>query len=118
VLGRLARVSGGEFSAQVPLRQGANLIDVGASARGAGSTWTALRVVREVLIEMPDVGGESADLAIGALKGLGLRTEVRERDGLFDELLPGPARVCEQRPRAEARVTKGTRVALTVSKGC
>src|SRR5215207_3794160 len=41
VLGRPARVTRGEFSAVVPLRVGSNLIDVGASARGAAPAWNA-----------------------------------------------------------------------------
>src|SRR5215207_9284390 len=41
VLGRRARVARGEFRAVVPLRVGSNLIDVGASARGAAPAWNA-----------------------------------------------------------------------------
>src|SRR5215207_4939056 len=41
VLGRPARVARGEFRAVVPLRVGSNLIDVGASARGAAPAWNA-----------------------------------------------------------------------------
>src|SRR5829696_7819437 len=54
VLGRPAHVAQGEFRTEVPLRAGSNLIDVGASARGAAPVWNALRVTREVLVKLPD----------------------------------------------------------------
>ena len=56
VLGRRARVARGEFSVVVPLREGSNLIDVGASARGASPAWNALRVTREVPVNAARTG--------------------------------------------------------------
>jgi PASTA domain/Glucodextranase, domain B len=118
VLGQPARVVNGRFSTRVPLREGANVIDVGASARGAASAWTAVRVVRESLVEVPDVGGESRDDAVSAIEALGLQADVREERGILDEFLPGEPRVCDQRPRPGAEVAKGARVRVTVSKTC
>src|SRR5829696_9715571 len=44
VLGRQAAVAQGEFHTRVPLREGSNVIDVGASARGAAPAWRTVRV--------------------------------------------------------------------------
>src|SRR5215208_1149321 len=72
VLGRRARVVRGELRAVVPLREGSNLIDVGASARGAAPAWNALRITREVLVRLPDLVGATPDDAIARLDALGL----------------------------------------------
>src|SRR3954469_7096081 len=61
VLGRRADVSGGAFTAQVPLEAGANVIDVVASARGRTAAFAALRVTREDRISVPDLLGVVAD---------------------------------------------------------
>ena len=89
VLGRPARVARGEFRAVVPLRVGSNLIDVGASARGAAPAWNALRVTREVLVKLPDLTGATEDDAMARLDALGLRAEVEEEGSLLDALLGG-----------------------------
>ena len=71
VLGRRVRVARGEFRATVPLEAGSNLIDVGASARGAAPAWNALRVTREVLVTLPDLIGATRADAIDAARGSG-----------------------------------------------
>jgi hypothetical protein len=118
VLGQSAIVAGGEFRARVPLRPGPNLIDTGASARGAAPAWAAVRVTREILVTVPDLVGASRDDAVSRLDALGLRVEVEEEDGLLDALLPGDWGVCELQPDAGAELPKGARVHLTVSKTC
>ncbi len=118
VLGRPATVTGGLFRARVPLREGQNVIDVGASARGAAPAWTALRVARVIVVPVPDLAGESRHDAVDSLEALGLAAEVREEQGLLDRFLPGDWSVCETRPQAGAKVPKGARVQLTVSKTC
>jgi hypothetical protein len=118
VLGRRARVVRGEFRALVPLRAGSNLIDVGASARGAAPAWDALRVTREVLVEVPDLVGASRDDAIDRLDALGLSAEVDEQGDLLDELLGGEWFVCESSPAAGSEVPRGSSIHLTVSRGC
>ena len=118
VLGRRARVVRGEFRTVVPLREGSNLIDVGASARGAAPVWDALRVTREVLVTVPDLTGATRDDAIARLDDLGLRAEVQEEGGLLDELLGGDWFVCETQPPAGSDVRRGARVHLVVAKGC
>jgi PASTA domain/Glucodextranase, domain B len=118
VLGRRARVVRGEFRAVVPLRAGSNLIDIGATARGASPAWDALRVTREVLVELPDLIGATRDDAIDRLDALGLRAEVDEAGGLLDELLGGDWIVCASDPPPRSEVPRGASIHLTVSKGC
>jgi hypothetical protein len=116
--GRAAPVTNGEFRAQAPLREGANVIDVGASAPGARTAWSALRVARETLVSVPELAGAGRDDAVDRLESLGLRTEVHEGGGLIDRLLPGDWRVCETQPRAGAELRRGATVRVAVSKSC
>jgi hypothetical protein len=118
VLGRRATVSRGRFSARVPLRQGSNVIDVGASADGAVTSWTAVRVSRVVVVEVPDLAGSSRGDAVDRLESLGLRAQVDESEGFLDRFLPGDPSVCETKPDAGTELPKGSRVRLTVSKTC
>src|SRR5215217_4938915 len=116
VLGRPARVVRGEFRLVVPLQVGSNLIDVGASARGAAPAWNALRVTREVVVRVPDVIGASRDDAVSQLEALGLRAEVDEEGDLLDELLGGDWFVCATRPPAGSGVPSGSEVRVTVAR--
>ncbi|HEY1358505.1 MAG TPA: PASTA domain-containing protein [Thermoleophilaceae bacterium] len=118
VLGHEAQVSGGEWHAQVPLREGMNVIDVGASAHGARTAWSALRVSRQSLVKLPDLSGDSRDDAVDRLESLGLRADVKEESGLFDRFLPGGWGVCGTSPDAGAELPKGAHVRLDVSKTC
>jgi hypothetical protein len=118
VLGRRARVIRGEFRAVVPLREGSNLIDVGASAQGASPAWDALRVTREVLVRLPDLTGATRDDAIDRLDSLGLRAEVQEEGDLLDELLGGDWTVCETQPTAGSDVRRGSRIHVVVARSC
>ena len=118
VLGRRARVVRGKFRTVVPLREGSNLIDVGARAPGAAPVWEALRVTREVLVNLPDLTGATRDDAIARLDALGLRAEVQEEGDLLDELLGGDWFVCETQPPAGSDVRRGPRIHLVVAKGC
>jgi hypothetical protein len=118
VRGREASVAGGKFHARVPLEEGANVIDVAASAGGRATAWRAVRVARQVVVEMPDVVGDSRDDAVERLEDLGLRPQVEETDGLLDRFLPAGWGVCETSPEAGTEVLKGARVRLTVSKTC
>jgi hypothetical protein len=118
VLGRRTRVVRGAFRTVVPLREGSNLIDVGAIARGAAPAWEALRVTREVLVAVPHLAGATRDDAIARLDALGLRAEVQEEGDLLDELLGGDWIVCETQPRAGSEVRRGARIHLVVARGC
>ena len=119
VAGRQAAVSGGEFRREVELREGSNVIDVGASADGARTSWAALRVARQTLVSVPDLAGEGRDDAVEQLEDLGLRAEVEEEPGsLLDDLLGGEPQVCETQPGPEAELPRGASVRVTVARGC
>ena len=117
-LGRPVHVARGEVRTVVPHRAGANLIDVGASARGAAPSWNALRVTREALVTLPDLIGATRDDATDQLDALGLRSEVQEEGDLLDELLGGDWFVCASDPPAGSDVQRGARIHLIVAKGC
>jgi Glucodextranase, domain B/PASTA domain len=119
VLGQDTQVSaGGSFTASVPLRAGANVIDVIATARGREPSMTALRVTREVPVEVPDLGGMNVEELQARLDQAGLEAEVEEAGGLIEDLLPGDPEVCEQRPDAGSEVRPGSTVRVFVSKSC
>jgi hypothetical protein len=118
VLGRLAEVSRGTFTAQVSLEPGANVIDVMATARGRGPALAAFRVTRELPVEVPDLDGLEVPEAEERVADVGLELRVTEGGGLFDDLLPGELGVCEQDPEAGAEVRRGTVVDVEVRRSC
>jgi hypothetical protein len=118
VLGREVDVTSGSFTAEVTLEEGANLIDISASAPGRRSVSTALRVVREVPVEIPDLRGDDPAEARATLEGLGLQAELRRGGGLLEDLLPGEVAVCGSDPEHGTRVRPGTSVTLEVAKVC
>jgi PASTA domain/Glucodextranase, domain B len=119
VLGQPAQVSaGGSFTASVPLQPGANIIDVMASAGGREPTMAAVRVTREVPVEVPDLGGMNVEELQARLDEVGLDAKIEEGGGLIEDLLPGEPEVCEQRPEPGAEVRPGSTVEVFVSKSC
>jgi hypothetical protein len=118
VMGRDAAVSGGTFTAEVPLEPGANVIDVMATARGRGPAMTAVRVTRELPVEVPDLDGLEVTEAQERVAEVGLELEVTEGGGLFDDLLPGEPAVCSQDPEAGEQVRRGTTVQVETAKSC
>jgi Glucodextranase, domain B/PASTA domain len=118
VLGREAAVSGGEFTADVALEAGANVIDVIATSRGRGPAMTAVRVTRELPVEVPDFGGLAVGEAQERAAEAGLELEVTEGGGLIDELLPGEPSVCDQQPSPGAEVRRGTTVQVEIGQLC
>jgi hypothetical protein len=118
VEGRRAAVSEGTFRATVSLAAGTNVVDVLASAGRARPATAAIRVRREVSVEVPDLVGLSVKDALSKLSALGLKAEVERQDGLFDRLLPGGPNVCETDPEAGATVDPGATVRLLAARGC
>ena len=59
--GEVAEVSGGEFTADVELQPGANVIDVTAASPGRRPAADALRVVRDMRVEVPRLVGQERD---------------------------------------------------------
>jgi Glucodextranase, domain B/PASTA domain len=118
VRGRRAAVSGGEFTATVPLREGANVIDVAASGRGGAAAWRAVRVTRIVTIPVPDVVGRPLEEAEARIEATGLRADADKGGGLIEAIVPGTWTVCEMRPAAGAELRRGAKVRLAALKGC
>jgi Glucodextranase, domain B/PASTA domain len=113
-----AAVHGGEFSVRVPLEEGANVLDVAATAPGSTPALTALRVTRDVLITIPDLIGRPADQAEVQLRRLGLQTQEEHGGGILEPLLPGSPKVCDTDPRGGAEVRRGAQVRVLVAKDC
>ena len=118
VLGRPALVTDGRFTVVVPLEPGMNVIDVSATAPRRLPALTAVRVIRDVLVTVPDLSGLREDELDARLDPLGLRADVTRGGGLFDVLRGGDPRVCEQRPQPGARVRRGRVVDVIVAKKC
>jgi hypothetical protein len=118
VRGRRAPVADGEFRAEVGLDPGTNVVDVLASAPGHRPAMSALRVRRQVTVEVPDVAGDTPQEATDRLAGLGLDVREERSGGVLEMLLPGEPAVCETDPAAGDEVDAGTEVTLRVSKEC
>lgn len=118
VLGQAANVAGTTFDAQVPLGSGDNVIDVMASAPATRPAMTAVRIVREVTVRVPDLTGASAADARDRLDAAGLSADVQQSSDLFQDLLPVDASVCSTDPPPSARVERGTVVHVRLAKIC
>jgi hypothetical protein len=117
VMGAEAQVSAGEFTAEVDLQPGGNVIDVTASSPGRRPATDALRYVRDMRVDVPSVVSASPDDATATLKQAGL-TAVVEEDGNWLDRLLGEPQVCATRPPAGTAVDKGTEVVLETARAC
>ena len=118
VRGERVAVTAGAFSTRVPLDAGGNVIDVMASADGMAPAMTAVRVVRQLTVRVPDVAGDSPGNAKERLASAGLHVNVQEAGGLIDELLPVDRAVCGSEPDAGSTVDSGSTVTISVAKVC
>lgn len=118
VLGERVSVSDGRFETNVDLREGSNVIDVGASAPGARATWRALRVTRRSTIVLPDVLGQETVEAVKTLEVLGFKVAVTIDEGFLDAFRNRPRVVCESTPQAGSQLQPGGDVELLVAKRC
>jgi len=118
VLGRPARVIGGEFTVVVPLDPGVNVVDVAATARSRSASLTAFRVTREQRVTVPDLGDMELTELEAMLAPLGLRLQSESGGGLLDRLIPRPSRVCKQQPAPGAKVRRGSTIRVTIARSC
>jgi PASTA domain-containing protein/glucodextranase-like protein len=119
VEGRDVAVHGGQFSTNVGLAPGTNLIDVVAGAKGgARPAMLALRVRRQVTVAVPDLTGLTPNDAKDALASLGLQADIKKAGGILEFLLPEDARVCDTDPPAQTSVNPGTTVTVFAAKAC
>jgi hypothetical protein len=118
VLGRPADVIAGRFTAKVDLDPGANVIDLAATAPHRDPAMAAVRVTREMPVQVPDLSGLTAGEAGKRVRVLGLQLAVEAAGGLLERLLPGDPGVCEQHPSAGDDAMRGTTVRVLVAKRC
>jgi PASTA domain/Glucodextranase, domain B len=117
VMGKAARVSAGQFTADIGLRPGANVIDVTATSPGRRPATDALRYLRDMRVDVPNVLGKSPEDGEAAVTAAGLKPEVQEDGNWLDRLLGSP-QVCASSPAAGTPVAKGTTVTLQTSRNC
>ena len=104
VVGRTRRRSAaGEFTADVELQPGGNVIDVTATSPGRRSATDAVRVVRDMRVDVPNVVGQSPDDATAALKDAGLDGRSRSAAAAGSTACSAAPQVCATRPPAGAR---------------
>jgi hypothetical protein len=118
VNGESASVSGGTFTAEVSLNPGQNVIDVTASAPGRRPDADALRVTRDIRVEIPDLVGQSREDGLQRLKDLGLEPDEQRSGNFLDRFFGGEEQVCELDPRAGELVDPGSTVTITVAPNC
>jgi hypothetical protein len=118
VNGEAAQVENGAFSADVALDPGANVIDVTASAPGHRADADALRVTRDMRVELPDLVGMSEEDATAKLSDLGMEPRTEDARSFLDRIIPGGLQVCEMRPDSGELVAKGTKVTIVVAREC
>jgi hypothetical protein len=111
-------VHGGAFSTNVNLAPGINLIDVLAGADRARPAMVALRVRRQVTVNVPDLTGLTPNDANDALASLGLKANIKKAGGILEFLLPENARVCNTDPPAGTSVRPGATVTVFAAKAC
>jgi hypothetical protein len=118
VEGRRAHVSGGTFSALVPLEQGPNVVDVAATASHRAAALTAFRITREQRVTVPDLAGVGIDDAAKLISSRGLHFASKRGGGFLDPLVPHGIAVCRQSPAAGDEVRRGTTVRVVVARAC
>jgi hypothetical protein len=118
VQGRLAQVSGGTFTGTAKLAQGANVIDVAATARGRATTLTAFRITREERVAVPELVGLSLDDARTQAEQRDLKLSAQRGGGFLDPLVPRGIHVCDQSPAPGKQVKRGSTVELLVARSC
>ncbi len=118
VAGKPAEREGGSFSATVALRPGGNVIDVTATAAGARPDVGAVRVMRDIRVEIPALAGEDSDTAQERLEALGLEPAPERGGGFLDRFVLGALKVCETSPSKGTLVQPHSRVIVVIARKC
>ncbi len=118
VAGRDADVQGGEFTADVELLPGGNVIDVTATAPGRRPATDAVRVERDMRVKVPQVIGLESDAAVEALKKAELKAHVNETGSWLDRVLGGAMEVCISLPPVGTLVDPESTVTLETAPRC
>jgi Glucodextranase, domain B/PASTA domain len=118
VAGEQAKVAGGTFTATIALAPGGNVIDVTATAPGRRPAADAVRVIRDMRVELPALVGHERNEAFSQLQGLGLKPQEKRDDTWLDRLIPGTDTVCATTPPASTLVQRGAKVTVEVARHC
>ncbi len=118
VAGEAADVEGGEFTADVALEPGGNVIDITATAPGRRPATDAVRVMRDMRVEVPSLVGLELEEATARLDDLGLEVAEVRGGSWIDRLLGGPVMVCATSPAAEKLVQPRSTVTLETARSC
>jgi len=118
VAGEDAQVDGGQFIAAVPLDPGDNVIDVTASSPGRRPAAEAVRVERDMRVQVPSVAGQTFDEASAALKKVGLKATEQRGGSWLDRVLGSEFHVCTATPVAGSLVNPNTSVTLATAPDC
>jgi hypothetical protein len=118
VQGHLARVSGGSFTGTVTLAQGANVIDVAATARGRATALTAFRITRVERVAVPQLTGLALEDARTQAGRQELKLSTERGGGFLDPLVPRGLHVCDQSPAPGKQVRRGSSVNVLVARSC
>lgn len=118
VAGEDADVDGGEFTAEVELNPGGNVIDVTATSPGRRPATDAVRVTRDIRVEVPKLVGQEVDQAKDALGKAGLQVQEEEGGGWLDRVIPGATHVCEMRPAGGSLVQPRSTITLVTAREC
>ena len=117
VMGVEAKVTAGQFTAAVDLQPGGNVIDITASSPGRRSATDAVRYLRDMRVDVPDVLGSTPEDATAALKAAGLVAAIEEDGNWLDRLL-GEPQVCSTDPPAGTPVDRSSKVTVRVARAC
>jgi len=79
---------------------------------------TAVRVIRYVLVTVPDVTGRSPSYAAATIRDAGLKPQLDGDSDPFAFLLPMSEQVCSQSPRAGDQVNPNSTVTIRLGKLC
>jgi beta-lactam-binding protein with PASTA domain len=118
VAGTDAQVDAGEFTATVALQPGGNVIDITASAPGRRPAADAVRVTRDIRVEVPPLVGLEVGAATAQLKQRGLKASEVDHDSWLERVLGGEVDVCSIQPGAGALVQPHATITLQTSRNC
>ena len=118
IAGHTASVDGGQFSLTVSLAPGGNVIDVAATSPGRRPATDAVRIIRDISVEIPTLRGRATRTRSTRCKQLGL-TASEDRGGTWlDKVLGTQFRVCTTQPVAGSLVQPKTNVVVATGPDC
>lgn len=118
VAGEDADVQGGEFSAEVPLEPGQNIIDISASSPGRRPATDAVRLTRDMRVPVPQLVGLEVEQATEKLGQSNLKAVEEQGGSWLDRVIPGTDHVCSIEPGEGTLVDRETTVTLLTRRDC